>query len=152
GEPTPGAARLRRRLVADPRHTSRASHEIDRDGNPCEAETLADPVLDPVPVVARDQARVVDEEAEARRARGALRAVEEVQPLRAAGRRLARAAQLGQEAVQLRGRDAGGVAVEQLLDAVEQPLDPAAGLRRDDLDLGPLAELRLQPRPDVVER
>src|SRR5207253_2027926 len=69
------------------RHTSRCqtpsrlAHEVDRDGYAFELEALAQPVLDPVAVVARDEARVVHVHAEARRARGHLRSVEQVQAL-----------------------------------------------------------------------
>ena len=55
-----GRARLQG-LLAPP-------HEVDRDGDALDLEPLAQLVLDPVAVVARDQPRVVDEEAEARRA------------------------------------------------------------------------------------
>ncbi len=74
--PCPTSRRRRRR-----RPSLGRADEVDRDGTPCELEPLAQLVLDPVAVVARDEARVVDEDAEARRARRDLRAVEEVQPL-----------------------------------------------------------------------
>ena len=77
----------RRRLRR--RRPSRAPDEVDRHGHALELEPLAELVLDPVAVVARDQARVVDEEAEAGRAHGRLGAVEEVQPLPVSRRRLA---------------------------------------------------------------
>ena len=80
-------------------------HEVDRHGHALELEPLAELVLDPVAVVARDQAGVVDEEAEAGRAHGGLGAVEEVQALSVSGRRLADLPQLAEEAVQLAGRD-----------------------------------------------
>ena len=69
-----------------------------------------------------------------------------------ARRRLARLAELAEEAVQLAGRDARGVLVEERLDAVEHALDAAAGLRRDGDDRRPLAQLRLQPRAHVLDR
>ena len=57
--------------------TRRTKSIDDRDA--LEPEPLAQLVLDPVAVVARDEARVVDEEAEPRRARLHLRPVEEVE-------------------------------------------------------------------------
>src|SRR4029079_14025815 len=90
--------------------------EVDRDGHALQVETAAQLVLDPVAVVARYEARVVHVDAEARRPRAHLRAVEQVQALAVPGRRLAHLAQLAQRAVQLGGRDAAGVAVEEPLD------------------------------------
>src|SRR5438552_3436265 len=63
-----------------------ASHEIDRDGDSLHLEALPELVLDPVAEVARDQSRVVHEEAEARRADAGLRRVEHVQALARARR------------------------------------------------------------------
>src|SRR5262249_3358981 len=126
--------------------TSGASHEVDRDRNPFELEAVSQLVLDPVPVVARDQPGVVDEEGEPRRAGARLRAVEQVQALAAARGRLPCSTQLLQEAVQLGSGDAPRVLRVQLLDPVEQASDAAAGLRRDGDDPGPLAKLTLDPR------
>src|SRR5919108_696838 len=77
-----GAENLKQTLERGPDGTrepapSGPAHEVDRHGHALELEVLAQPVLDPVAVVARDQARVVDEEAEARRADAGLRAGEE---------------------------------------------------------------------------
>ena len=69
--------------------------EIDRDGNALERKTVAHPVLHPVRVVARDEARIVDEEAVARRAYARLRPVQEVESLAAPRRRLAILADIG---------------------------------------------------------
>ncbi len=44
-----------------------------------------------------------------------------------------------------------GVLREQLLDAVEQPAEPATGLRRDGDDRRSLAEPLLEPRADVLD-
>ena len=74
-------------------------------GTPSRSKLLAELVLDPVAVVAGDQAGVVDEEAEARRAHGRLGAVEEVQPLPVSRRGLADLPQLAEEAIQLARRD-----------------------------------------------
>ena len=98
--PCPTSRRRRRR-------PSRPPPEVDRHRHALELEALAQLVLDPVGVVAGDEARVVDGEAEARRPRGDLRAVEQVQALAAARRRLARLVQLAEEAVQLGRRDRG---------------------------------------------
>src|SRR5919108_6050764 len=103
-------------------------HEVDRDRNSLQLEALAELVLDPVAVVARHQTGIVDEEAEARRPGANLRPVEQVQPSPVPGRRLARLAQLGEEAVQLGGWDPPRVLLELLLDPVEETVDPAAGL------------------------
>src|SRR5256885_2819531 len=77
-------------------------HEVDRDRHAVEAEALAEPVLHPVAVVARDEAGIVDGEAEARRANADLCAVEQVEPAAAwPARRLPGCPQLGERAVQL---------------------------------------------------
>src|SRR5579862_9604271 len=82
--------------------SSGSFHEVDRDRDALQVEALAQPVLDPVAVVARDEARVVDEDAKARRPHADLGAVEEVEPAAArSARRLPRLAQLRQRAVQL---------------------------------------------------
>ena len=59
----------RPRADDDDPHERRTKSIDDRDA--FEAEPLAQLVLDPVAVVARDEARIVDEEAEARRPRAA---------------------------------------------------------------------------------
>ena len=87
--------------------------EVDGDGHALEPEARAQLVLDPVAVVARDEAAVVDEEPEARRARAHLRPVEEVEAASAAPGRLARLAELLQRAVELGGRDPARVAGEE---------------------------------------
>src|SRR5439155_14988324 len=109
-------------------------------------------VLDPVAEVARDEARVVDEDAKARRPRLHLRAVEHVQLLLAARRRLPRLAELREEAVQLRRRDPRRVLRELDLDAVEQALDPAARPGRDREDRRALAQAPLEARAHVLDR
>src|SRR5947199_8889382 len=75
---------------------SGAADEVDADRDAVEVEARPQLVLEPVAVVARDQARVVDEDAEARRSRRHLRAVEQIQPLASPRRRLPRLAQLGE--------------------------------------------------------
>src|SRR5262245_62775555 len=92
--------------------------EVDRDGNAFQLEALAQPVLHPVAVVARHQRWIVHEEAKARWAPARLRAVEEVQPLARALRRLTLLAQLGEKSVQLRGLNARGVLGELALHPV----------------------------------
>src|SRR5207253_10043888 len=82
-----------------PRESASAGscHEVDRDRDAVEAEALAQPVLDPVAVIACHEAGIVDGEAKARRAHPDLRAVEEVEPAAARpARRLARLTQLGE--------------------------------------------------------
>src|SRR5712691_11153905 len=106
---------LRRR-----RRTSCALHEVDVDGYAVELEALAQLVLDPVRVVARDEARLVDEDPDPRRARLDLRPVQEVQAAACLRGRLAALAQFGEEVVELRRRDACSVLLEQLLHRVEQ--------------------------------
>src|SRR2546421_12692697 len=93
-------SRLRRR------GTSRAPYEVDRHGYALEAEALAQLVLDPVAIVARDEPRIVDEDAEARRSRVDLRGVEQIQAPTVARRRLAAGTQILERAGQLGGGDA----------------------------------------------
>src|SRR5207237_140753 len=76
-------SRLRRR------GTSRAPYEVDRHGYALQAEALAQLVLDPVAIVARDEPRIVDEDSEARWPRVDLRGVEQIQAPAVARRRLA---------------------------------------------------------------
>src|SRR5438105_1285156 len=95
--------------------------------------------------------RVVDVEPEARRPRPHLRAVEEVEALAVPRWRLASLAQLAERTVELRGRDARRVALEQALDLVQQAADPAPGLRRDGDQRRALAEAPLELRPDVLD-
>ena len=97
------------------------------------------------------EARVVDEEAVARRADARLRAVEEVEPLAAPRRRLAVFAQLGEEAVELGRADPRRVLVVELRDSLEQARDAAAGLRRGGDDGRPLAQAALEPRANVLD-
>src|SRR5947199_10804595 len=113
------------------RGTSRAADEVDRHGNAVKAEPLTQLVLDPVAVVARDQRLIVYEDAEAWRPFADLRRVEHVQPLAVLRRRLPLVAEVGERLVQLRRRHLGDVAVEELLDRVEQPVEAATGLCRD---------------------
>ena len=94
------------RAAADDDDLSRACAEVDRHRHALELEPLAQLVLDPVGVVARDEARVVDGEAEARRARRRPARRRAGSGAVALGRRLARLPQLAEEAVQLRRRDA----------------------------------------------
>src|SRR5438105_2050035 len=116
------------------------------------AEALAQPVLDPVAVVARDESRVVDEEAEPRGAYTGLRAVEEVEPPAARpARRLPGFAELGERAVQLGRRDPDGVPVEELGDPVEQALEAAAGVRRHGDERRPLAQAPAELAAGVVD-
>src|SRR5207249_4645713 len=115
------------------------SHEVDRDRNPVELEAVSQLVLDPVPVVASDEPRIVDEEAEPRRAGARLCAVEQVQALSSARRRLTGRPQLIQEAVQLGSGDAPGVLRVELLDPVEEAGDAAPRLRGHGDNPGPLA-------------
>ena len=85
--PPRAAARRRRRVISrGPPRKSIAT------GTPSQLEPLAQLVLDPVAVVARDEPRVVDGEPEARRPRRDLCAVEEVEAPLALRRRLARLA------------------------------------------------------------
>ena len=134
------------------RRPSRALDEVDRDRHALEVKAFAQLVLDPVRVVARDEARVVDVDPDARRPRGDLGAVEQVQPLPRLRRRLSRLAQLGERVVQRRRRDPAGVLVEELGDVLEQPVEAAAGLRGDGDQRRPLPQLRLDPGPDVLDR
>src|SRR5262249_22195937 len=129
-------ARARRAATRTPSPTPRlprrppscSPDEVDRHGHALELEALPELVLDPVAVVAGHETRIVHEEAETRRPLLHLRAVEEVQAPAVARRRLARLAQLGEEAVQLAGADARHMLLELLLDPVEQARDAAAGL------------------------
>src|SRR3954454_11777455 len=140
--------------------TSRFLPKVDRDGDALELEAVAQLVLDPVRVVARDESRVVDEHADAWRAARDLRPVEHVQPAPSAAGRLARLAQDGERLVQLGRRDSRAVLLELRLDPVEQALDAAAALRGDGEDRRPLAQAPVEmpahllqlDRPDVPLR
>ena len=75
--PCPTTPHPRRRL-------SFRRHEVDRDGHALEPKALAKLVLDPVPVVARDQPAIVHEDAETGWPRAHLRPVQDVEPAPAA--------------------------------------------------------------------
>src|SRR5439155_26805034 len=128
-----------------------AGNEVDRDRYALELEALAQLVLDPVAVVASDQGRVVDRETEARGSRGYLRSVEEVQAPTLARRGLAPLTELCQKTVELGRRDACGVLVVELFDRIEQPLDPAAGLRGHGDVRWTLAQPTFQLGSDVFD-
>src|SRR5690349_20931296 len=96
----------RPRADDDRAHRLRPPAKIDDDGHAFEAEPVAQLVLDPVAVVARDETGVVDREPEARRPCLDLSSVEQVEPALAFRRRLTRFLQLAEEAVELTGRDA----------------------------------------------
>src|SRR4029450_7854916 len=100
------------------RRSSRAAHEVDDDGHAGEIELLAEAVLDPVAVIARHEAWIVDVQAEAGRPGAHLCAIEQVEPLAEAGGARALLAQLAEEAVQLRSRDTARVLFEEVLDPV----------------------------------
>src|SRR4051812_3323650 len=126
--------------------------EVDRHRDALELELLTQLILDPVGVIARHQAAVVDREAKTRRPRGHLRTVEEVEALAILHRGLAPRAEVGQEAVQLRRRGPGDVLVELPLDHVEQPLDAPPGLRRDGDVRWTLSQPSLELGADVLDR
>ena len=155
----PRSSRTRVNAVPhDPAPTTRNRMRQDRltksieTGHTLQAEALAQPVLDPVAIVARDEARVVHEDAEARRAHADLGAVEEVEPAPAPpARRLPSLSQLGERAVQLGRRDARDVPVEELDDAVEQPFQAAPGVRGDGDERRPLAEAPAQLAAGVLD-
>src|SRR5512134_2537845 len=95
--------------------------EVDRDGDALELESRPELVLDPVAVVARHEPRVVHEDAEPRRARGRLGAVQQLQAAAAlSGWTGAGLLQLRQGAVERGGRDPRAVLREERLDVVEQ--------------------------------
>ena len=81
-----------------------------------------------------------------------LGAVEEVQPLPLRRRRLARLPQLGERVVERRGRNPAGVLLEEIGDVLEQPVEPAPGLRGDGDQRRPLPKLGLDPGPNVLDR
>src|SRR5204862_6885501 len=126
-------------------------HEVDRHGGTLELEPLTQAILDPVAVVARDERRIVDEEAKARRARLRLRPLQEIEPAAGARRRLPLLAQLGEEPGQLTRRAARDVLRELQLDLVEEPLHDAAGCRRDRDERRTLPQARLQARTHVLD-
>src|SRR4029078_6679753 len=95
------------------RETSRALDEVDRHRDTLELEPVAQLVLDPVAVVARHETRVVDEDAEARRALVDLRGVEEIQAAAVARRWLALRTQLLDGTGEVRRRDRHGGAVRE---------------------------------------
>src|SRR5581483_11197689 len=129
----------------------RAADEVDGDGNALELEPVPHLVLDPVRVVAGDEGRVVDEEAEARWAGRRLRPVEQVQAPAVARRRLPGRTQLAEGRVQRGRRHAARVLGEQLLDPVQEPGDAPAGRRRHGDDPRPLPQPVLEPGPDVLD-
>jgi hypothetical protein len=61
---TAGLEAIGAQVVAAPSDVENlmCAHEVDRDGHARELEALAELVLDPVAVVARCQARIVDED------------------------------------------------------------------------------------------
>src|SRR4029079_10744948 len=127
----PASLRGPTELVFQKHNVSRALNEVDRDRHAGEVKPFAQLVLDPVGVVARDEARVVDVDPDPRRPGRDLGAVEQVEPLPLRGRRLPRLAQLRQGVVERRRRDPAGVLLEQVGDVDEQPVEAAAGLRGD---------------------
>src|SRR3954463_10718647 len=135
------------------KRTSGSFHEVDRDRHAVQVESLTQLVLDPVAVVARDEAGVVDEDADARRAHADLRAVEEVEPPPPArpARGLSRLAQPREGTVQLGRREPRDMPVEELRDPVEEPLEAAAGVRRDGDERRPLAQAAAQLATDVLD-
>src|SRR3954470_18579327 len=80
---------------------------IDHERDALEAVALAQPVLEEEAVVAREEALVGDLDREARRAGLELGHVEEAHTSAAHRRRLAGCLDVGEEAVELGGRDAG---------------------------------------------
>src|SRR5579862_38992 len=116
-------------------------HEVDRDRHALEPELLAQLVLDPVAVVARHEAGVVDREPEAWRADADLCAVEEVETAAALPARwLPRLAQLAEGAVQLRRRDPR-----------EVPLEPATRVGRDRDERWPLTQAPPEETAHVLD-
>src|SRR5205814_3643979 len=73
-ERSEGTSRIRGKCAA-----FSPANEVDRHGHALQLEPLTQLILDPVAVVACDQAAVVDEEPEARRADAGLGAVEQVE-------------------------------------------------------------------------
>src|SRR5512132_1733094 len=137
--------RLRRR------RPSSAADEVDDHGNAFEAELLAHPVLDPVAVVAGEEARVVDEEAKARRPGRDLRSIQKVEPpivLRGPGPLLA---QLAEEAVELTGADAAHMLRVELLDLGQEPSHASPGLRGHRSDRRTLAQTGGDAVADVFD-
>src|SRR5215208_4489603 len=96
---------FRRRALAG---TLLSLDEVDDQRDALEAVALAQAVLDEVRVLARQLRPVVDVDLEARRRRADLRHVEHLQPVPLLGGRLALGRDLGEEAVELRGRDPVG--------------------------------------------
>ena len=133
--------------AADDDDSHDRSPEVDRHRHALQLEPLAQLVLDPVGVVARDEAGIVDGEPEARRPRrrparrraGSAGA----RPSTAAARTPSARARNGSAP---RSGSRADVAVVQLLDLVEQARDAAAGLRRDRDEGGPLAQPALRAR------
>src|SRR3954453_19340891 len=111
--------------------TSRFLPKVDRDGDALELEAVGQLVLDPVRVVARDESRVIDEHADARRAARDLRPVEHVQPAPSTAGRLSRPSQNAERLVQLGRRASRAVLVGGRSDPVEQGRDAAAAQTGD---------------------
>src|SRR3954468_22295935 len=106
-----------------------ASVIVDHERHALEAVALAQPVLEEEAVVAREESLVGHLDREARRARLELRHVEEPHPSAAHRRRLAGCLDVGEEAVELGGWDAGSRAVGEIERLGDEPPHPAPRLR-----------------------
>src|SRR3954452_23899853 len=109
--------------------------EVDDERHAVHAEAGAQPVLEEVGVVAGDALARVDLHREPRRGDADLRHVQHLQAVALLGRRLALLGELGEEAVELRRRDAVVHAVAEHERLVEDPADVAARQRARGQDL-----------------
>src|SRR5919107_4403423 len=105
--------------------------EVNDQGDSLQLIRLPHPILQVVGPVADDQAAVVDLDRDPRRALPHLGGVVEAQALAAARGRWVLGDDVGDEAVQLRGRDPLGGPVGETQRPRQQGADIAAALRRD---------------------
>src|SRR5215207_6338832 len=118
-----------------------ALDEVDDQRNSLQPIALTHAILDEVGVVARDALTRVDLDREARRTLPRLRHVDQLEAVVLLRRRLADLLDLGEEAVELRGRDAPARAVRERHRLDQQPLHVAAGLRARGQDARAQAQL-----------
>src|SRR6476646_668538 len=138
-----------RSVLAPP--VARAGDEVDDQRNPLHLVGLPHPVLQVVGPIAAEQLAVVDLDRDPRRPFSHLRRVEEAQPFAAFGRRRRLRDDVGDEAVQLRGRDPLRRLVSQLQRTRQQGADVAPALGRDRDHRRPQSQFALDPRPHVVD-
>src|SRR3954471_18715773 len=146
-----GALRLYQVWVCLVSRAALALDEVDDHRDALEAVALAQAVFDEVRVVPGDALARVDLDREARGILADLGDVEHLQAVALLGRRLALLHDVGEEAVELRRRDAVARAVGDREHLGEQALDVAPALGARGQHPRALAELVVHPRALGVE-